>query len=187
MLDISNLDAVTGKPQTGSARQRMSANPREPVCGTPMPRLDCHEAGSPCSTLTFCCRWGHSAAARRSSPTPAAAYEALNPEAGQATLEGLRAEHTFMHSRSVLDASRIIRRSESGPHWPRWCNRWSLRIRARAGNSGLCRSPTPRTSSTWRSRMDACCLMELDGAGDPCRGTTYRWHEWQVGDLVMWG
>ena len=69
MVYISNLDAVTNKPQAGLARHRM-ANLGNRLWHTDssfrLPR-----GGSRCSTPMSCRRRGRLAPARRSSPTPA--------------------------------------------------------------------------------------------------------------------
>ena len=109
-----------------------------------------------------------------------AAYEALNPER-QATLEGLRAEHTFMQSRAVLgftDYTPEERTALAPVVQP------LVLTHPRTGRKSVYVASHASHILDMEVADGRLLLMELIELATRA-GTTYR-HEWQVGDLVMW-
>jgi alpha-ketoglutarate-dependent 2,4-dichlorophenoxyacetate dioxygenase len=178
MLDISNLNAVTGSPETGSARHRMAnlsnrlwhtdASFRLPRGGFSL--LYAHVV-PPAGPL---------GAGQTEFADTCAAYEALNPER-QATLEGLRAEHSMMHSRAVLgftDYTPEERTALAPVVQP------LVLTHPRTGRKSVYVASHASHILDMEVADGRLLLMELIELATRA-GTTYR-HEWQVGDLVMW-
>ena len=178
MVDVSNLDAATGAPLSGSARHRM-VNLGNRLWHTDssfkLPRggfslLYAHAVPPP----------GPLGAGETEFANTCAAYEALKPEQ-QATLEGMQAEHCLMHSRATLGFTDFApeERTALPP-----VQQPLVMTHPRTGR----RSVYVASHASHILGMDIAegrlLLMELlETATRP--GTTYR-HEWQVGDLVMW-
>ena len=178
MADISNLDAATGKPQTGSARHRMvnlgnrlwhtDSSFRLPRGGFSL--LYAHAVPPP----------SPAGAGETEFADTCAAYEALGPER-QTQLEGLEAEHSLMHSRALLGFAEFKREERAA-------------LPPVAQPLVLMHPKTGRKSIYVASHashvigMDVAdgrlLLMELIERATRA-GTTYR-HEWREGDLVMW-
>jgi len=178
MVDVSNLDATTGKPQTGAARHRM-VNLGNRLWHTDssfkLPRggfslLYAH-AVPPAGPL---------GAGETEFADTCAAYEALGPER-RAILDGLQAEHSLMHSRAMLGFTDFAPEERAAlppvvqplvlTH-PR-TGRKSIYVASHASHVlGM---------EVAEGRLLLLGLIELAARA----GTTYR-HEWQVGDLVMW-
>lgn len=178
MADVSNLDASTGRPQTGEARHRMvnlgnrlwhtDSSFRLPRGGFSL--LYAHVVPPP----------GPLGAGETEFADTCAAYESLNPER-QAMLEEMRAEHSLMHSRAVLGFTDFTPEERAAlppvlqplvmTH-PR-TGRKSVYVAAHASHI---------------AGMDVAdgrlLLMELIERATRA-AATYR-HEWRVGDLVMW-
>ncbi|MBS0641965.1 MAG: TauD/TfdA family dioxygenase, partial [Proteobacteria bacterium] len=99
MVDVSNLDAATGQPASGTARHRMvnlgnrmwhtDSSFKRPRGGFSL--LYAHAVPPP----------GPLGAGETEFADTCAAWEALSPQR-QSMLEGLQAEHCLMHSRAVL-------------------------------------------------------------------------------------
>ena len=178
MLDISNLDAATGKPQTGSARHRMAnlsnrlwhtdASFRLPRGGFSL--LYAHVV-PPAGPL---------GAGETEFADTSAAYEALSPER-QAVLEGLRAEHSMMHSRAVLgftDFAPEERAALTPVVQP------LVLTHPRTGRKSIYVASHASHILDMEVADGRLLLMELIELATRL-GATYR-HEWRVGDLVMW-
>ena len=178
MVDVSNLDAVTGQPQTGTARHRMvnlgnrlwhtDSSFRLPRGGFSL--LYAH-AVPPAGPL---------GAGETEFADTAAAYEALSPDR-QAALDGMRAEHSLMHSRAVLGFVDFApeERAALPPVVQPLVNthprtgRKSLYVASHASHVlGM---------DVADGRLLLMELIELATRPD----TTYR-HAWRVGDLVLW-
>jgi alpha-ketoglutarate-dependent 2,4-dichlorophenoxyacetate dioxygenase len=178
MADVSNLDADTGRPQIGDARHRMvnlgnrlwhtDSSFRLPRGGFSL--LYAHVVPPP----------GPLGAGETEFADTCAAYDSLSPHR-QAMLEGLRAQHSLMHSRAVLGFTDFAPEERAAlppvaqplilTH-PRTCRK-SLYVAAHASHI---------------LGMDVAdgrlLLMELTEEATRA-APTYR-HEWRVGDLVMW-
>src|SRR5580765_4660775 len=178
MVDVSNLDAATGKPLTGGARHRMvnlgnrmwhtDSSFKRPRGGFSL--LYAHEV-PPSGPL---------GAGETEFADTCAAYDALGPER-RTMLEGCCAEHSLMYSRAVLGFTDFAPEERAAlppveqplvnthPH----TGRKSIYVASHASHVlGM---------DVAEGRLLLMELIEL--ATRP--GTTYR-HEWQVGDLVLW-
>jgi alpha-ketoglutarate-dependent 2,4-dichlorophenoxyacetate dioxygenase len=178
MADISNLDPATGKPQTGSARHRMVN------LGNRLWHTD--------SSFRLP-RGGFSLLYARAVPPPGpagagetefadtcAAYEGLAPER-QAMLEGLRAEHSLMHSRAVLGFTEFA--PEERAALPAVVQPLVL-THPRTGRKSIYVASHASHILGMEVADGRLLLMELIERATRA-GATYR-HEWRVGDLVMW-
>jgi alpha-ketoglutarate-dependent 2,4-dichlorophenoxyacetate dioxygenase len=178
MVDISNLDAATGKPQTRGARHRM-ANLGNRLWHTDssfrLPRggfslLYAHVVAPP----------GPLGAGETEFADTCAAYESLSPE-WQSMLEGLRVEHSLMHSRAILGFTEFA--PEERAALPPVQQPLVLRQR-RTGRKSIYLASHASHILDMEVADGRLLLMELtERATRP--DTTYR-HEWQVGDLVLW-
>ena len=178
MADVSNLDAATGKPQTGTARHRM-VNLGNRLWHTDssfkLPRggfslLYAH-AVPPAGPL---------GAGETEFADTCAAYETLSPER-QAMLRGMRAEHSLMHSRAVLGFTDFAPEEHAAlpPVVQPLVN-----THPRTGRKSI----YVASHASHIVGMDVADgrLLLLELLEQATRfGTTYR-HEWRVGDLVMW-
>lgn len=178
MADISNLDAVTGQPQVGSARHRM-ANLGNRLWHTDssfrLPRggfslLYAHAVPPP----------GPLGAGETEFADTCAAYEALSPQR-QAMLAELRAEHSLVHSRAVLGFTDFTpeERAALPPVVQPLVN-----THPRTGRKSIYVASHASHILGLDVADGRLLLMELIELATRL-GTTYR-HEWQVGDLVMW-
>ena len=178
MADISNLDPVTGKPQTGSARHRMvnlgnrlwhtDSSFRLPRGGFSL--LYAHVVPPP----------GPLGAGETEFADTCAAYESLTPER-QAMLEELRVEHSLMHSRAVLGFTEFT--PEERAALPPVVQPLVLR-HPRTGRKSIYVASHASHIVDMEVADGRLLLMELIERAT--RGDkTYR-HEWQVGDLVLW-
>lgn len=178
MVDVSNLDAATGQPQTGAARHRMvnlgnrlwhtDSSFRLPRGGFSL--LYAHAVPPP----------GPLGAGETEFADTAAAYEALSPER-QAMLDGMRVEHSLMHSRALLGFVDFApeERAALPPVVQPLVN-----THPRTGRKSLYVASHASHILDMDVADDRLLLMELiELATRP--GTTHR-HEWRVGDLVMW-
>jgi alpha-ketoglutarate-dependent 2,4-dichlorophenoxyacetate dioxygenase len=178
MADISNLDATTGKPQTGSARHRMvnlgnrlwhtDSSFRLPRGGFSL--LYAHVVPPP----------GSFGAGETEFADTCAAYDSLPPER-QAILEKLQAEHSLMHSRAILGFTNFA--AEERAALPPVAQPLVLMDR-RTGRKSVYVASHASHILDMEVADGRLLLMELIERA--IRATsTYR-HEWQVGDLVMW-
>ena len=178
MADISNLDASTGKPQTGSARHRMvnlgnrlwhtDSSFRLPRGGFSL--LYAHVVPPP----------GPLGAGDTEFADTCAAYDSVPPER-QAMLEELQAEHSLMHSRAILGFTDFA--PEERAALPPVAQPLVLADR-RTGRKSIYVASHASHILDMEVADGRLLLMELiervtNGSN------TYR-HEWQVGDLVMW-
>jgi alpha-ketoglutarate-dependent 2,4-dichlorophenoxyacetate dioxygenase len=178
IADISNLDPVTGKPQTGSARHRMvnlgnrlwhtDSSFRLPRGGFSL--LYAHVVPPP----------GPLGAGETEFADTCAAYDSLTPER-QAMLEGLRAEHSLMHSRAVLGFTEFT--PEERAALPPVVQPLVLR-HPRTGRKSIYVASHASHIVDMEVADGRLLLMELIERAT-YGGKTYR-HEWQVGDLVLW-
>ncbi|HME23833.1 MAG TPA: TauD/TfdA family dioxygenase [Acetobacteraceae bacterium] len=178
MVDISNLDAATGKPQTGSARHRMvnlgnrlwhtDSSFRLPRGGFSL--LYAH-AVPPSGPL---------GAGETEFADTCAAYDSLTPER-QAMLEGLQAEHSLMHSRAVLGFTEFA--PEERAALPPVVQPLVL-THPRTGRKSIYIASHASHILDMEVADGRLLLMELIERATRA-GTAYR-HEWQVGDLVLW-
>jgi alpha-ketoglutarate-dependent 2,4-dichlorophenoxyacetate dioxygenase len=109
-----------------------------------------------------------------------ATYEALSPER-QAVLAGMRAEHTFMHSRAVLgftDYTPEERAALAPVVQP------LVLTHPRTGRKSVYVASHASHILDMEVADGRLLLMELIELATRA-GTTYR-HEWEVGDLVLW-
>ncbi|MGA3398834.1 MAG: TauD/TfdA family dioxygenase [Acetobacteraceae bacterium] len=178
MADVSNLDAVTGQPQTGSARHRMvnlgnrlwhtDSSFRLPRGGFSL--LYAH-AVPPAGPL---------GAGETEFADTCAAYEALRPER-QAMLEDMRAEHSLMHSRAVLGFTDFTpeERAALPPVVQPLVN-----THPRTGRKSIYVASHASHIIGMEVADGRLLLMDLIEHATRA-GTTYR-HEWRVGDLVLW-
>ena len=178
MADISNLDPVTGRPQTGSARHRMvnlgnrlwhtDSSFRLPRGGFSL--LYAHVVPPP----------GPLGAGQTEFADTCAAYESLTLEQ-QAMLEGLRAEHSLVHSRAVLGFTEFT--PEERAALPPVVQPLVLR-HPRTGRKSIYVASHASHIVDMEVADGRLLLMELIERAT--RGDqTYR-HEWQVCDLVLW-
>ena len=178
MVDVSNLDAATGAPLSGSARHRM-VNLGNRLWHTDssfkLPRggfslLYAH-AVSPAGPL---------GAGETEFADTCSAYEALNPEK-QGMLEGMLAEHCLMHSRATLGFTDFA--AEERAALPP-VQQPLVITHPRTGRRSIYVASHASHILGMEIAEGRLLLMELlEAATRP--GTTYR-HEWQVGDLVLW-
>lgn len=178
MADISNLDAVTGKPQTGSVRHRMvnlgnrlwhtDSSFRLPRGGFSL--LYAHAVPPP----------GPLGAGETEFADTCAAYESLPPER-QAMLKGLQAEHSLMHSRALLGFTEFA--PEERAALPPVVQPLVLKHPSTGRKSIYVASHASHILGM-EVADGRLLLMELIERATRA-GTTYC-HEWRVGDLVMW-
>lgn len=178
MVDVSNLDAATGKPQTGSARHRMvnlgnrlwhtDSSFRLPRGGFSL--LYAHLVPPP----------GLLGAGETEFADTCAAYDSLTPKR-QAMLEGLQAEHSLMHSRAVLGFTEFA--PEERAALPPVVQPLVL-THPRTGRKSIYVASHASHIVDMEVADGRLLLMELIERATRA-GTTYR-HKWQVGDLVLW-
>ncbi len=178
MVDVSNLDAATGQPQTGATRHRMvnlgnrlwhtDSSFRLPRGGFSL--LYAHAVPPP----------GPLGAGETEFADTTAAYEALNPDR-QATLDDLLAEHSLMYSRSVLGFVDFApeERAALPPVEQPLVNTHPV-----TGRKSLYLASHASHIVGMDVADGRLLLMELIELATRA-GTTYR-HEWRVGDLVLW-
>jgi alpha-ketoglutarate-dependent 2,4-dichlorophenoxyacetate dioxygenase len=178
MVDVSNLDATTGKPQTGAARHRM-VNLGNRLWHTDssfkLPRggfsLLYTHAVPPAGPL---------GAGETEFADTSAAYDALTPER-RAMLEGMQAEHSLMHSRALLGFTDFAPEEHAAlpPVMQPLIN-----THPRTGRKSIYVASHASRIVGMDVADGRLLLMELIELATRA-GTTYR-HEWRVGDLVMW-
>jgi alpha-ketoglutarate-dependent 2,4-dichlorophenoxyacetate dioxygenase len=178
MVDISNLDAASGKPQEGSARHRMAnlgnrlwhtdSSFRQPRGGFSL--LYAHAVPPP----------GPLGAGETEFADTCAAYDSLAP-GRQAMLEGLRAQHSLMHSRAVLGFTDFV--PEERAALPPVAQPLLL-THPHTGRKSIYVASHASHILDMEVADGRLLLMELIERATHA-GTTYR-HEWQVGDLVLW-
>jgi alpha-ketoglutarate-dependent 2,4-dichlorophenoxyacetate dioxygenase len=178
MVDVSNLDAASGRPQTGTTRHRMvnlgnrlwhtDSSFRRPRGGFSL--LHAH-AVPPVSPL---------GAGETEFADTCAAFEALSTER-QTALEHLRAEHSLMHSRAVLGFTDFApeERAALPPVVQPLVNTHAV-----TGRKSLYLASHASHILDMDVADGRLLLMELTELATRF-GTTYR-HEWRTGDLVMW-
>jgi alpha-ketoglutarate-dependent 2,4-dichlorophenoxyacetate dioxygenase len=178
MADVSNLDAATGQPQTGSQRHRMvnlgnrlwhtDSSFRLPRGGFSL--LYAH-AVPPSGPL---------GAGETEFADTCAAYEALSP-VRQAMLDGMQAEHSLMHSRSLLGFTDFTpeERAALPPVAQPLVN-----THPRTGRKSIYVASHASHVIGMEVADGRLLLMELIELATRT-GTTYR-HEWRVGDLALW-
>lgn len=178
MVDVSNLDAASGQPQSGGTRHRMvnlgnrlwhtDSSFRLPRGGFSL--LHAH-AVPPAGPL---------GAGETEFADTCAAFEALPPER-RATLEPLHAEHSLMHSRAVLGFTDFApeQRAALPPVVQPLVNTHPV-----TGRKSLYLASHASHILDMDVADGRLLLMELTELATRF-GTTYR-HEWRTGDLVMW-
>jgi alpha-ketoglutarate-dependent 2,4-dichlorophenoxyacetate dioxygenase len=178
MADVSNLDATTGQPQTGSARHRMvnlgnrlwhtDSSFRLPRGGFSL--LYAH-AVPPAGVL---------GAGETEFADTCAAYETLTPQR-QAMLQDMRAEHSLMHSRALLGFTDFApeERAALPPVVQPLVN-----THPRTGRKSIYVASHASHVIGMEVADGRLLLMELVEHATRA-GTTYR-HAWRVGDLVVW-
>lgn len=178
MVDVSNLDAETGRPQTGAARHRM-VNLGNRMWHTDssfkLPRggfsfLYAHAVPPP----------GPLGGGETEFADTCAAYEALAAER-QAMLDQMRAEHSLMHSRAVLGFTDFApeERAALPP-----VSQPLVMTHPRTGRKSIYVASHASHVEGMEVAEGRLLLMELLELATRA-GTTYC-HEWQVGDLVLW-
>jgi alpha-ketoglutarate-dependent 2,4-dichlorophenoxyacetate dioxygenase len=178
MADVSNLDAASGQPQSGSARHRM-VNLGNRLWHTDssfkLPRggfslLYAH-AVPPAGPL---------GAGETEFADTCAAYEALTPQRRE-MLEGLQAQHSLMHSRAILGFTDFAPEEHAAlPPVPQPL----VNTHPRTGRKSIYVASHASHIIGMDIADGRLLLMELIELATRT-GTTYR-HEWRVGDLVMW-
>jgi alpha-ketoglutarate-dependent 2,4-dichlorophenoxyacetate dioxygenase len=178
MADISNLDATTGKPQTGTARHRMvnlgnrlwhtDSSFRLPRGGFSL--LYAHVVPPP----------GPLGTGETEFADTCAAYESLAPER-QVMLHRLRAEHSLMHSRAVLGFTEFA--PEERAALPA-VEQPLVLTHPRTGRKSIYLASHASHIVDMEVADGRLLLMELTERAT-LANPTYR-HEWQVGDLVLW-
>ena len=178
MVDVSNLDAASGQPQTGASRHRMvnlgnrlwhtDSSFRLPRGGFSL--LHAH-AIPPAGPL---------GAGETEFADTCAAFEAL-PPGRQAALSPLRAEHSLMHSRAVLGFTDFApeERAALPPVSQPLVNTHPV-----TGRNSLYLASHASHIEGMDVADGRLLLMELTELATRF-GTTYR-HVWRTGDLVMW-
>lgn len=178
MADVSNLDAATGKPQTGSQRHRMvnlgnrlwhtDSSFRLPRGGFSL--LYAH-AVPPAVLL---------GAGETEFADTCAADQALSPH-HQAMLGGMQSEHSLMHSRALLGFTDFApeERAALPPVVQPLVN-----THPRTGRKSIYVASHASHILGMEVADGRLLLMELIELATRA-GTTYR-HEWRVGDLVLW-
>jgi len=174
MVDVSNLDAATGQPQTGSARHRMVN------LGN---RLWHTDSSFRLPRGGFSLLYAHAvppAGGETEFADTEAAFDALPPER-QAMLENLRAEHSLMHSRATLGFTDFApeERAALPPVVQPLVN-----THPRTGRKSLYLASHAAHIMDMDVADGRLLLIELSEIATRA-GTTYR-HEWHVGDLVLW-
>lgn len=177
MLDVSNLDAATGKPEAGSARHRV---------GNLSNRLWHTDASFTSPRGGFSLLYAHAVpppgplgAGETEFADTCAAYEALGPER-QAMLEGLRAEHSMLHSRALLGFTYTA--EEQAAMAP--VEQPLVLSHARTGRKSVYVASHALRIVDMEIPDGRLLLMELIELATRS-GTTYR-HAWKAGDLVVW-
>lgn len=178
MVDVSNLDASTGQPLSGSARHRM-VNLGNRMWHTDssfkLPRggfsfLYAHAVPPP----------GPLGAGETEFADTCAAYEALTDDR-KAMLAGLRAQHSLMHSRALLGFTDFApeERAALPP-----VSQPLVMTHPRTGRKSIYVASHTSHIEGMQVAEGRLLLMELIELATQA-GTTYR-HEWRVGDLVLW-
>ncbi len=174
MVDVSNLDADTGKPQTGNSRHRMVN------LGNRMWHAD-SSFRLPCGGLSML--FAHAvppAGGETEFADTRAAYDEL-PAATRAAIANLEAEHSLMHSREKLGFTDFAPEERAALPPVRQplvrsfgrSGRKALYLGAHA--SHVIGMPVPE------GRMMLMDLLEHATQ----RKFVYR-HAWRVGDMVLW-
>jgi alpha-ketoglutarate-dependent 2,4-dichlorophenoxyacetate dioxygenase len=177
MVDVSNLDADTGKPAQGESRHRMvnlgnrlwhtDSSFRLPAGGYSL--LHAHVVPPP----------GPFGKGETEFADTAAAWDRL-PKERQAMLEGKEAEHALMHSRALMgfmDFKPEERAALPPVHQP------LVRTHPRTGRKSLYLASHASHIVGMPVPEGRLLLWEL--VDHATRTGTYV-HEWRVGDLVMW-
>jgi alpha-ketoglutarate-dependent 2,4-dichlorophenoxyacetate dioxygenase len=178
MVDVSNLDAETGKPSTGATRHRMvnlgnrlwhtDSSFRLPAGGYSMLYAHAVPPKSPLGngeTEFADCRW---------------AYDTL-PDAVRGPLEAAEAEHCLMHSRAMMGFSDFTAEERAALPPVR---QPLVRVNPRTGRKALYVASHASHiigMEVPEGRLKLADLIEHITR----RENVYR-HEWQVGDLVWW-
>jgi alpha-ketoglutarate-dependent 2,4-dichlorophenoxyacetate dioxygenase len=178
MVDVSNLDAATGRPQAASSRHRMvnlgnrlwhtDSSFRLPAGGFSL--LYAHAVPPP----------GPLGAGETEFADTCAAHESLSSER-QAMIAHLRTEHSLMHSRALLGFTDFApeERAALPP-----VEQPLVRTHPHTGRKSLYLA----SHASHILEMDVAdgrlLLMELTDLATRL-GNVYR-HGWRVGDLVLW-
>jgi len=178
MADVSNLDAATGQPASGTARHRM-VNLGNRLWHTDssfkLPRggfslLYAHAVPPP----------GPLGNGETEFADTCAAYEALSPQR-QAMLRDMQAQHSLMHSRAVLGFTDFAPEEHAAlpPVVQPLVN-----THPRTGRRSVYIASHASHVVGMEVADGRLLLMELIELATRA-GNTYR-HTWRVGDLVMW-
>ncbi|MSO91627.1 MAG: TauD/TfdA family dioxygenase [Acetobacteraceae bacterium] len=178
MVDVSNLDAESGKPQTGAARHRMvnlgnrlwhtDSSFRLPAGGFSL--LYAHAVPPPSDLGN----------GETEFADTRAAYENLSP-ARRAMLEGREAEHSLMHSRAIMGFTDFS--PEERAALPPVCQPL-VRTHPRTGRKALYVASHAAHIIDMEVPEGRLLLAEL-AEHITRRENVYR-HAWRVDDLVMW-
>ena len=178
MADVSNLDAASGQPVSGTARHRM-VNLGNRLWHTDssfkLPRggfslLFAH-AVPPAGPL---------GGGETEFADTCAAYDALGPHR-QALLEGMQAQHSLMHSRALLGFTDFAPEEHAAlPPVPQPL----VNIHPRTGRKSIYVASHASHIIGMQVADGRLLLMELIELATRA-GATYC-HDWRVGDLVMW-
>lgn len=178
MVDVSNLDAQTGQPLSGTARHRMVN------LGNRMWHTD-SSFKLPRGGFSFL--YAHAVpptgplgAGETEFADTCAAYEALSAER-QAMLAGMRAEHSLMHSRATLGFTDFA--AEERAALPP-VSQPLVMTHPRTGRKSIYVASHASHVEGMAVAEGRLLLMELIEQATRA-GTTYR-HDWRVGDLVLW-
>ena len=174
MVDVSNLDAETGKPEAGAARLRMIN------LGNRLWHTD-SSFRLPCGALSML--YAHvvpPAGGETEFADTRAAWEAL-PEATKARIDGLEAEHWLMHSRAMLGFTDFAPEEKAALPPVR---QPLVRVHPRTGRKALYLASHASHVIGMPVPEGRLLLAELtEHAGQ--REFVHR-HSWRVGDLVIW-
>lgn len=178
MVDVSNLDAESGKPQTGAARHRVVN------LGNRMWHTDSSfrlPAGG------FSLLYAHAVPPRSELGNgetefadTRAAYESL-PQARRTMLEGMEAEHSLMHSRAVLGFTDFSPEEHAALPPVR---QPLVRTHPRTGRKALYLASHASRIIGLELAEGRLLLAEL--IEHTTRQENLYRHDWRVGDLVLW-
>jgi len=174
MVDVSNLDSDTGKPEAGASRLRMIN------LGNRLWHTD-SSFRLPCGALSMLYAhavppWG----GETEFADTRAAWEAL-PEDMKARLDGLEAEHWLMHSRAMLGFTDFAPEEKAALPPVR---QPVVRVHPRTGRKALYLASHASHVVGMPVPEGRLLLAELtEHASQP--QFVYR-HSWRVGDLTIW-
>jgi alpha-ketoglutarate-dependent 2,4-dichlorophenoxyacetate dioxygenase len=174
MVDVSNLDMATGKPDSGASRLRMIN------LGNRLWHTD-SSFRLPCGALSML--YAHAvppAGGETEFADTRAAWAAL-PEETKARIDGLEAEHSLMHSREMLGFTDFAPEERAALPPVR---QPLVRVHPRTGRKALYLASHASHIVGMPVPEGRLLLAELiEHASQP--QFVYR-HSWRVGDLAIW-